>query len=202
VAAHHARLFNRKLQHAPARPKAGQVPVLDHLRDEQTAKGVFGTYNALAVIAYLLPSIEAGTAPCQYVPEAERPPATRPAAASAWRRTSRRPPDEDHRRGAPCGAADSVRCVRPLMPGITVRAINVAGTRHAEPPVRLDRPRGAIQIFDCAAAATPASGPVPVAKAGSCSCSERFSRPVDEVILDVPWLPAGWRQRPGWSRLG
>ncbi|WP_035280686.1 Abi family protein [Actinokineospora spheciospongiae] len=61
VAAHHARLFNRKLQHAPARPKAGQVPVLDHLRDEQTAKGVFGTYNALAVIAHLLPSIEAGT---------------------------------------------------------------------------------------------------------------------------------------------
>jgi hypothetical protein len=35
VAAQHARLFNRKLQHAPARPKAGQVPVLDHLRDEQ-----------------------------------------------------------------------------------------------------------------------------------------------------------------------
>ncbi len=61
VAAHHARLFNRKLQHAPARPKAGQVPVLDHLRDEQTAKGVFGTYNALAVIAHLLPSIEAET---------------------------------------------------------------------------------------------------------------------------------------------
>lgn len=61
VAAHHARLFNRKLQHAPARPKAGQVPVLDHLRDEQTAKGVFGTYNALAVIAHLLPFIEAQT---------------------------------------------------------------------------------------------------------------------------------------------
>lgn len=61
VAAHHARLFNRKLQNAPARPKIGQVPVLDHLRDERTAKGVFGTYNALAVIAHLLPSIEAGT---------------------------------------------------------------------------------------------------------------------------------------------
>lgn len=61
IAAHHARLFNRKLQHAPARPKVGQVPVLDHLRDEQTAKGIFGTYNALAVIAYLLPSIETGT---------------------------------------------------------------------------------------------------------------------------------------------
>jgi hypothetical protein len=54
VAAHHARLFNRKLQHAPGRPKKGQVPPLDHLRDEETAKGVFGTCNALAVIAYLL----------------------------------------------------------------------------------------------------------------------------------------------------
>lgn len=61
VAAHHSRLFNRKLQHAPARPKAGQIPVLDHLRDEPTAKGVFGTYNALAVIAYLLPTIDPGT---------------------------------------------------------------------------------------------------------------------------------------------
>lgn len=58
VAAHHARLFNRKLQNAPSRPKAGQVPALDHLRDQETAKGVFGTYNALAVIAYLLPSID------------------------------------------------------------------------------------------------------------------------------------------------
>lgn len=61
VAAHHSRRFNRKLQHAPARPKAGQIPVLDHLRDEETAKGVFGTYNALAVIAYLLPSIDPDT---------------------------------------------------------------------------------------------------------------------------------------------
>ncbi|MFT3970491.1 MAG: hypothetical protein QM695_09470 [Micropruina sp.] len=61
VAAHHSRLFNRKLQHAPARPKSGQIPVLDHLRDEGTAKGVFGTYNALAVIAHLLPSIEPGS---------------------------------------------------------------------------------------------------------------------------------------------
>ena len=61
VAAHHARLFNRKLQYAPARPKTGQVPVLDHLRHEQTSKGVFGTYNALAVIAHFLPSIAAGT---------------------------------------------------------------------------------------------------------------------------------------------
>lgn len=61
VAAHHARLFNRKLQNAPSRPKEGHVPLLNHLRDEETAKSVFGTYNILAVIAYLLPSIEADT---------------------------------------------------------------------------------------------------------------------------------------------
>lgn len=61
VAAHHARLFNRKLQNAPSRPKAGQIPALDHLRGEETAKGVFGTYNALAVIAHVLPSIDADT---------------------------------------------------------------------------------------------------------------------------------------------
>jgi abortive infection bacteriophage resistance protein len=61
VAAHHARLFNRKLQNAPSRPKVGQIPVLDHLRDTETAKGVFGTYNALAVIAYLLTSIDGET---------------------------------------------------------------------------------------------------------------------------------------------
>ncbi len=61
VAAHHARLFNRKLQYAPARPKIGRVPLLDHLRHEETAKGIFGTYNALAVIAYLLASIDAET---------------------------------------------------------------------------------------------------------------------------------------------
>lgn len=58
VAAHHARLFNRKLQNAPSRPRAGVVPLLDHLRDETTAKGVFGVYNALAVIAYLLRSVD------------------------------------------------------------------------------------------------------------------------------------------------
>lgn len=58
AAAHHARLFNRKLQNAPARPKVGQVPLLDHLRDAETAKGVFGSYNALAVIGYLLRSID------------------------------------------------------------------------------------------------------------------------------------------------
>jgi len=54
VAAHHARLFNRKLQNAPSRPKIGQIPLLDHLRDSEDAKRVYGTYNALAVIAYLL----------------------------------------------------------------------------------------------------------------------------------------------------
>lgn len=37
------------------------MPVLDHLYDEQTAKGVVGTYYALAVIVHFLPSIEAGT---------------------------------------------------------------------------------------------------------------------------------------------
>ena len=57
VAAHHARLFNRKLQNAPSRPKVGKVPLLDHLRAEDTAKSNFGVYNALAVIAYLLRSI-------------------------------------------------------------------------------------------------------------------------------------------------
>jgi abortive infection bacteriophage resistance protein len=61
VAAHHARLFNRKLQHAPARPKAGQIPSLDHLRDETTAKAIFGTYNALAVIAHLVHAIDSDT---------------------------------------------------------------------------------------------------------------------------------------------
>jgi abortive infection bacteriophage resistance protein len=61
VAAHHARLFNRKLQYAPARPKSGQVPLLDHLREAQTAKGIFGTYNALAVIACLLLTIDPET---------------------------------------------------------------------------------------------------------------------------------------------
>lgn len=58
VAAHHARLFNRKLQNAPARPKEGSVPLLDHLRKQRTPKGPFGVYNALAVIAYLLRSID------------------------------------------------------------------------------------------------------------------------------------------------
>lgn len=58
VAAHHARLYNRKLQNAPSRPKAGQIPALDHLRADETAKGAFGTYSALAVIAHLLSAID------------------------------------------------------------------------------------------------------------------------------------------------
>lgn len=43
VAAHHARLFNRKLQNAPSRPRVGQVPILDHLRGNESAKSIFGT---------------------------------------------------------------------------------------------------------------------------------------------------------------
>jgi abortive infection bacteriophage resistance protein len=58
VAAHHARLFNRKLQDAPGRPKRRLVPLLDHLRDEDTPKSVHGLYNALAVIAFMLRSID------------------------------------------------------------------------------------------------------------------------------------------------
>lgn len=58
VAAHHARLYNRKLQHAPSRPKVGVVPLLDHLRADETSKGSFSVSNALAVIAYLLRSID------------------------------------------------------------------------------------------------------------------------------------------------
>lgn len=59
VAAHHARLFNRKLQNAPRRPSVGQIPVLDHLSESDDAKRVFGTYNALAVIAYLVQQLDA-----------------------------------------------------------------------------------------------------------------------------------------------
>lgn len=59
VAAHHARLFNRKLQNAPSRPAAGAIPVLDHLRAPDAPKEDFGTYNALAIIAYMLRSVEA-----------------------------------------------------------------------------------------------------------------------------------------------
>ncbi|KUG55004.1 Abi family protein [Kocuria palustris] len=58
VSAHHARLFNRKLQNAPGRPGIGQIPVLDHLRESEDANRVFGTYSVLAVIAYLLSFID------------------------------------------------------------------------------------------------------------------------------------------------
>lgn len=58
TAAHHARLFNRKLQNAPSRPTVGSVALLDHLRAPDAPKGDFGTYNALAIIAYMLRSIE------------------------------------------------------------------------------------------------------------------------------------------------
>ena len=59
VAAHHARIFNRKLVTAPKRPGKGQVPLLDHLLDEKSSKQVFGLYNALAVMAYLLRVVDA-----------------------------------------------------------------------------------------------------------------------------------------------
>lgn len=61
VAAHHARLFNRKLQNAPARPAVGKVPPLDHLSAPDSPKKDFGTYNALAVIAYLLLYVDTGS---------------------------------------------------------------------------------------------------------------------------------------------
>lgn len=57
VSAHHGRLYNRKLQNAPGRPKLGRVPLLDHLGAADTPKE-YGTYSALAVIAYLLRSID------------------------------------------------------------------------------------------------------------------------------------------------
>ncbi|MEE1621430.1 Abi family protein [Zafaria sp. Z1313] len=62
VAAHHARIFNRKLVTAPKRPGKGQVPLLDHLRDEESSKQVFGLYNVLAVMAYLLRTIDPNSA--------------------------------------------------------------------------------------------------------------------------------------------
>ncbi|MHA3722591.1 Abi family protein [Leucobacter sp. HY1910] len=58
VAAHHARLFNRKLQHAPSHPRMGTLQALDHLSAPGTPKADFGTCNALAIIAYLLQTID------------------------------------------------------------------------------------------------------------------------------------------------
>jgi len=57
VAAHQARLFNRKLVDAPTRPRGTTIPLLAHLRDESAPKQDFGLYNALAIMAYLLRSI-------------------------------------------------------------------------------------------------------------------------------------------------
>jgi len=59
VAAHHARLFNRKLVRAPKRPKGDTVPLLAHLKQEEAPKQ-FGTYSALAVMAYLLETVHPG----------------------------------------------------------------------------------------------------------------------------------------------
>ncbi len=56
VAAHHARLFNRKLVVAPRRPTAEQVPALAHLAAGAVPKE-FGVYPALAVMAHLLDSV-------------------------------------------------------------------------------------------------------------------------------------------------
>jgi len=56
ISAHHARLFNRKLVAAPKRPKPSQVPLLAHLSQSDAPKQ-FGSYSALAVMAYLLRSI-------------------------------------------------------------------------------------------------------------------------------------------------
>lgn len=58
VAAHHARLFNRKLVTAPKRPKPEQVPLLAHLSEGDVPKR-FGSYSAFAVMAYLLRAIDA-----------------------------------------------------------------------------------------------------------------------------------------------
>lgn len=58
VSAHHARLFNRKLQNAPSRPPTGAIPSPLHLQAPDVPKQGFGTYNALAIIAYLLTTID------------------------------------------------------------------------------------------------------------------------------------------------
>lgn len=59
VAAHHARLYNRKLVSAPKRPKGDAVPLLSHLTHDEAPKD-FGTYSALAVMAYLLEAVHPG----------------------------------------------------------------------------------------------------------------------------------------------
>lgn len=59
--AHHARLFNRKLVHAPKRPQAGTIALLEHLREPGSSKDGFGLYNVAAIMAYLLYNIEPDT---------------------------------------------------------------------------------------------------------------------------------------------
>lgn len=49
VAAHHARLFNRKLVAAPSRPSVGTVPLLDHLRDEESLRKRSTAYTTLSL---------------------------------------------------------------------------------------------------------------------------------------------------------
>ncbi|MGV8858185.1 Abi family protein [Rhodoglobus sp.] len=61
LSAHHARLFNRKLVAAPARPSRVQVPLLGHMKDQDSAKQTFGIYNALAVMTYLLRTVDANS---------------------------------------------------------------------------------------------------------------------------------------------
>ncbi|MGN7190580.1 Abi family protein [Curtobacterium sp. SAFR-003] len=56
VAAHHSRLFNRKLVVAPKRPTAAQVPALAHLGSGSAPKR-FGVYEVLAVLAHLLDAV-------------------------------------------------------------------------------------------------------------------------------------------------
>lgn len=75
--AHHARLFNRKLIHAPKRPKADTIALLDHLKEPGSSKGGFGLYNTVAIMAYLLYNIEPDTSwPRQLVELVEQFPAT------------------------------------------------------------------------------------------------------------------------------
>ncbi|CAQ02035.1 Abi family protein [Clavibacter sepedonicus] len=59
VAAHHSRLYNRKLVSALKRPKGNTVPLLAHLTQEEAPKQ-FGTYSALAVMAYVLETVHPG----------------------------------------------------------------------------------------------------------------------------------------------
>lgn len=75
--AHHARLFNRKLIHAPKRPKTGTVALLEHLLKPGSSKGGFGLYNVAAIMAYLLYNIEPHTPwPQQLIELVEQFPAT------------------------------------------------------------------------------------------------------------------------------